>query len=255
MGKKIKRSNAPPAPNESNRFSLEGVFQVKSFSQRTNDIQILILFLLTQESCPDPGLLEIDFDRAIQDRVDANRPAKQGMEVVARSHHDELTGLRLCGYPFCSKTEETDVTTFLSITKSQMMALKLFRMNAVTIVNVTTLAFLMVMTVGSSSALAQVLDPSLEVFRIRCQIDADVNPATGVLEPKVQIQGKARADLLDGAAVDFGVQNLTTTTSLPPNVVSTVFELGSATADWDTFPDATDPTPVTTDSPPEYGSQ
>ena len=138
------------------------------------------------------------------------------------------------------------MTTFLSITKSQMMALKLFRMNAVTIVNVTTLAFLMVMTVGSSSALAQVIDPSLEVFRIRCQIDADVNPATGVLEPKVQIQGKARADLLDGAAVDFGVQNLTTTTSLPPNVVSTVFELGSATADWDTFPDATDPTPVTT---------
>ena len=70
-------------------------------------IQILILFLLAQESCPDPGLLEIDLDRAIQDRVDADRPAKQGMEVVARSHHDELTGLSLCGYPFSSKAEET----------------------------------------------------------------------------------------------------------------------------------------------------
>jgi len=129
--------------------------------------------------------------------------------------------------------------------KNQMMELRLFKMTATAIANVSTLALLVVMTVGSGSAFAQVIDPSLEVFRIRCQIDADVNPATGVIEPKVQIQGKARADLLDGLAVDFGVQNLTTTTSLPPNVVSAVFDAGSASADWDTFPDALDPTPVT----------
>ena len=50
-----------------------------------------------------------------------------------------------------------------------------------------------------------VLDPSLEVFRIRCQIDADVDPATGLIAPKVQIQVKARADLLDGHEVSLRV--------------------------------------------------
>jgi hypothetical protein len=55
--------------------------------------------------------------------------------------------------------------------------------------------------------------------------------------------------LLDGLDVGFWVENITTV-SLPPNPVNTVFELGSASADWDTFPDDTfpdpaDPTPVT----------
>ena len=101
---------------------------------------------------------------------------------------------------------------------------------------------------GSSSAFAQVApnDPSLEVFRIRCQIDADINPATGLAEPKVQIQAKARADILDGWEVGFLVENISVTPApLPPSVVYTVFELGSATADWDTFPDALDLNPVT----------
>ena len=115
-----------------------------------------------------------------------------------------------------------------------MMTLKLF----------TGLA---VLIVGTSTALAQTVppaDPSLEVFRIRCQIDADIDPATGQLSPKVQIQAKARADLLDGLAVSFWLENLTTVTA-PPNAVHTVFELGSASADWDTFPDPADLSPVT----------
>jgi len=128
-----------------------------------------------------------------------------------------------------------------------MMKLKLLRSTDVAIANVATLAILVVMTVGSSSAFAQALpplDPSLEVFRIRCQIDADVDPLTGLIEPKVQIQVKARADLLDGLEVGLWVENVTTV-SLPPNPVNAVFELGSASADWDTFPDPGDLTPVT----------
>ena len=94
---------------------------------------------------------------------------------------------------------------------------------------------------GSSPAFAQ-LDPSLEVFRIRCQIDTDVNPATGLIEPKVQIQAKARADILDGFEVGFLVENISAIPApLPPNVVYAVFDLGSASADWDTFPDPLDP--------------
>jgi len=127
------------------------------------------------------------------------------------------------------RNEGTKMTTLKSI-----MTLKLF----------TGLA---VLTVGSSTALAQTVplsDPSLEVFRIRCQIDADINPATGLTEPKVQIQVKARADLLDGQAVSFSLVNLTTPTA-PPTPVDTFFDLGSASADWDTFPDPGDLTPVT----------
>jgi len=109
----------------------------------------------------------------------------------------------------------------------------------------TTLTLLVVMTIGSTSAFALAApDPSLEVFRIRCQIDADINPVTGLIEPKVQIQAKARADLLDGHAVDIWVVN-DSTPMPPPNKVSTTFELGSATADWDTFPDPLDLNPVT----------
>jgi len=113
--------------------------------------------------------------------------------------------------------------------------------------SVAGIGFLALATLaGSSSAFAQVApnDPALEVFRIRCQIDADINPATGLVEPKVQIQAKARADILDGYEIGFLVENISVTT-LPPNVVKTVFDLGSATADWDTFPDPLDPNPVT----------
>lgn len=99
---------------------------------------------------------------------------------------------------------------------------------------------------GSSAAFAQVavIDPSLEVFRIRCQIDADMDPATGLIVPKVQIQAKARADLLDGQEVGIMVENISVTPAPLPSVVYTVFDLGSATADWDTFPDPLDPNPV-----------
>lgn len=128
-----------------------------------------------------------------------------------------------------------------------MMKIRLLRMTAVAIANITTLALLVVLTVGSSSAFAQALpplDPSLEVFRIRCQIDADVNPVTGLTEPKVQIQAKARAELLDGNEVGIMVENISSTPPPLPSIVNTKFELGSATADWDTFPDPGDLTPV-----------
>jgi hypothetical protein len=107
-----------------------------------------------------------------------------------------------------------------------------------------SLAALIVMTLGSSSAFAQLAnDPALELFRIRCQIDIDVDPATGVESPKVQIQAKARADILDGQSVDFWIENVSTAAA-PPSTVNTTFVEGSASADWDTFPDAADPTPV-----------
>ena len=137
----------------------------------------------------------------------------------------------------------------LSIKKrTQVMKIKLYKMTVVAAANAMILAFLVVMTAGSNSAFAQAvpIDPSLEVFRIRCQIDADLNPANGLIEPKVQIQAKARADLLDGAAIGFLVENISRPIApLPPNVVNTVIELGSASADWDTFPDPGDLTPVT----------
>jgi hypothetical protein len=103
-----------------------------------------------------------------------------------------------------------------------------------------SLAALIVMTLGSSSAFAQLAnDPALELFRIRCQIDIDVDPATGVESPKVQIQAKARADILDGQSVDFWIENVSTAAA-PPSTVNTTFVEGSASADWDTFPDAAD---------------
>ncbi len=131
-----------------------------------------------------------------------------------------------------------------------MTKLKRFglKFTATAITNVTILALLAVMTVGSSLAFAQVgapLDPSFEVFRIRCQIDADVDPATGLVVPKVQIQAKVRADLLDGQAVGIMVENISAVNPPLPSVVNTVFELGSASADWDTFPDPGSLTPVT----------
>jgi len=73
-----------------------------------------------------------------------------------------------------------------------------------------------------------------------------MNPATGLIEPKVQIQAKARADLLDALQVGFLVENISAPIApLPPSVVYTDFALGSATADWDTFPDPLDLNPVT----------
>jgi hypothetical protein len=127
------------------------------------------------------------------------------------------------------------------------MKIILFRTTAVTIATVTTIALLVLATVGSNPAFAQAAlnDPSLEVFRIRCQIDADINPATGLPEPKVQIQAKARADLLDGLNVGIMVENISSAVPPLPSTVNTVFEFGSATADWDTFPDPGDLSPVT----------
>lgn len=99
---------------------------------------------------------------------------------------------------------------------------------------------------GSDAAFAQTLDPSLEVFRIRCQIDLDTDPVTGLDVPKVQIQIKARADLLDGQPVGIMVENISVVNPPLPGVVNTVFEFGSATADWDTFPDPGSLDPVST---------
>lgn len=103
--------------------------------------------------------------------------------------------------------------------------------------NIAALSLLAAFMLGSNAALAQVAnDPSLELFRIRCQIDQDVNPDTGALEPKVQIQAKSRASLLDGQDVKFWLANRTSVQA-PPPVVTTTFVEGSAAADWDTFPD------------------
>jgi hypothetical protein len=119
---------------------------------------------------------------------------------------------------------------------------KLFRMTGVATTNVMFLTLLVVLTAGSNPVFAQAapivpIDPGLEVFRIRCQIDADINPVTGLNEPKVQIQAKARADLLDGFAVGIMVENTSSIPAPMPSIVDTMFEFGSATADWDTFPD------------------
>lgn len=113
--------------------------------------------------------------------------------------------------------------------------------------NMAALGLLAGLALGSNAAIAQTQvanDPALELFRIRCQIDVDVDPATGLSEPKVQIQAKARADLLDGQEVKFWVENRSSVQA-PPPAVTTTFVLGSAAADWDTFPDPLDTTPVT----------
>jgi hypothetical protein len=83
-------------------------------------------------------------------------------------------------------------------------------------------------------------DPDLEISRIRCQIDIDVDPATGLESPKVQIQGKARSgDAMEAHAVRFRVENVSDPVPLIALDIDAVFELGSATADWDSFPDVT----------------
>ena len=128
------------------------------------------------------------------------------------------------------------------------MKSNLFKKTGVAITNAMLLSLLLIMTAGSNQAFAQagpVFDPSLEVFRIRCQIDADLNPATGLTEPKVQIQAKARAELLDGLQIGIMVENISSTYPPLPSVVNTVFDQGSAAADWDTFPDPISIDPVT----------
>ncbi len=81
-------------------------------------------------------------------------------------------------------------------------------------------------------------DPDLEISRIRCQIDIDIDPATGLESPKVQIQGKARSgDAMEAHAVRFMVENISVPITIIAPTIDTDFELGSATADWDSFPD------------------
>jgi hypothetical protein len=81
-------------------------------------------------------------------------------------------------------------------------------------------------------------DPDLEISRIRCQIDIDIDPVTGLESPKVQIQGKARSgDAMEAHAVRFKVENISVPISIIAPTIDTVFDLGSATADWDSFPD------------------
>jgi hypothetical protein len=88
-------------------------------------------------------------------------------------------------------------------------------------------------------------DPDLEISRIRCQIDIDIDPATGLESPKVQIQGKARSgDAMEAHAVRFMVDNISVPISIIAPTIDTVLELGSATADWDTFPDDASSAPV-----------
>ena len=82
-------------------------------------------------------------------------------------------------------------------------------------------------------------DPDLEISRVRCQIDIDIDPVTLLEAPKVQIQGKARSgDTMEAHVVRFMVENVSVPISLIAPTIDTVLELGSATADWDTFPDA-----------------
>ena len=83
-------------------------------------------------------------------------------------------------------------------------------------------------------------DPDLEISRIRCQIDIDIDPATGLESSKVQIQGKARSgDAMEAHAVRFMVENISVPISIIAPTFDTVLEFGSATADWDSFPDVT----------------
>ena len=119
---------------------------------------------------------------------------------------------------------------------------RVFERAIAAISNSVVVTLFLLMAVGSNVAYAQ--DPSMEMFRVRCQIDEGTDPVTGEPAPKVQIQGKARADLLDGLEVEFSVSNLDNPTTAEPIRVVTMFELGSASADWDTFPDPD--APVTT---------
>ena len=124
--------------------------------------------------------------------------------------------------------------------------LHLIRMANVVAINALILIFFGFMTSFGNIAYAEaVIDPSLEVFRVRCQIDVDIDPVTGLQAQKVQIQGKARAELLDGEVVGIMVENITVPIPPLPSVVNTTFELGSASVDWDTFPDAGSLNPAT----------
>lgn len=97
---------------------------------------------------------------------------------------------------------------------------------------------LLVSTGLAVAALPPHNDPDLEISRVRCQIDIDIDPATGLESSKVQIQGKARSgDTMEQHAVRFMVENVSIPISLIAPTIDTVFELGSATADWDSFPD------------------
>jgi hypothetical protein len=138
-----------------------------------------------------------------------------------------------------------------------MTKLKQFtlRFTAAAITNGTVLALLAAMTFGNTVVFAQTMtnDPGLEVFRIRCQIDTDINPVTGLEATKVQIQAKTRADLLDGFAVGIMVENISAVNPPLPSVINTVFAFGSATADWNTFP-GIDASPVVKVIPGDFVS-
>ncbi len=114
------------------------------------------------------------------------------------------------------------------------MSSRIFATTGAALAKMTVLALVVVVTAGSNLALAATPDPDLEVFRVRCQIDIDGDPA---VPNQVQIQGKARAELLDGESVTFTVTNGSRTAT----AVSATFIAGSASADWDTSPDAADP--------------
>lgn len=126
-----------------------------------------------------------------------------------------------------------------------MIKFRASRITSIAVTNVTILALVMVTVFGSSLAFAQLAsDPSMEVFRIRCQIDSDIDPVTGLTVPKVQIQAKVRADLLDGLAVGIMVENISAVVPPLPAVINSTFIAGTATADWDTFPDPASLNPV-----------
>lgn len=116
---------------------------------------------------------------------------------------------------------------------------KYIKSSRVAVTNLMLLSLLLLTTGVNNQSYAQAapIDLTLEVFRIRCQIDEDIDPDTGLMVPKVQIQAKARAEILDGYAVGIMVENQSRVVPPLPSVVNTVFELGTATADWDTFPD------------------
>jgi hypothetical protein len=125
---------------------------------------------------------------------------------------------------------------------------KYIKSSRVAVTNLMLLSLLLLMTGVNNQSYAQAapIDLTLEVFRIRCQIDEDIDPDTGLMVPKVQIQAKARAEILDGYAVGIMVENQSRVVPPLPSVVNTVFELGTATADWDTFPDPDSLSPVST---------
>ena len=68
---------------------------------------------------------------------------------------------------------------------------------------------LLVLAGLAEAALPPHNDPDLEISRVRCQIDIDIDPVTLLEATKVQIQGKARSgDAMEGHAVRFMVENV-----------------------------------------------